>query len=173
MATYTGTMDPWGMTGVSDPWGTGYAGAVQAGGYGQMARRLQTTDIAMKSQREAEAARSARISSFQSFISPYLSGLGGTTSASGEPSAAQQALEASILSRGEESQGILSSALARRGIFGGGPSAAAAAKMQADIESNVALSRAQFEESEAQRQSQESMARQQVFSNLMGQLGAM
>lgn len=166
-------IDPWGMTGVSDPWGKGYVGAVQSGGYGQTARRLQTTDIAMKSQREAEAARSARISSFQSFISPYLSGLGDTPGTPGGPSTAQQALEASILSRGEESQGILASSLARRGIFSGGPSAAAAAKMQAGIESNVALSRAQFEEQEAQRRSQESIAKQQVFSNLMGQLGAM
>lgn len=93
------------------------------------------------------------------------------------PSSARQALEASILRRGKESQGALSSLLAKRGIYGGGPSAAAAAKLQAEIESNVALSSAQFAESEATRQSQERTARQQAFtsllSNITGQLGAM
>lgn len=154
----------------------------------EKARRQEKTQIArdirhmpLTLQREKEAARTARISQFQSFMSPIVSRFAtpqvGVTGTPGEPSAAQQALEATILRRGEEAQGTLSSQLAQRGIYGGGPSAAAATKLQADIESNVALSSAQFEEQEAQRRTQERIARRQAFSSLMGnitsQLGAM
>lgn len=152
---------------------------IQAAATTEAARIQAASNIQMQQQREA--ARTARISGFQSFMNPLIQQFA-TQGAipdrvPGEQTAAQKALEETILRRGEEAQGVLSSQMARRGIYAGGASAAAAAKMQAEIESNVALSSAKFEEQESQRRSQEKMSRQQAFSSLMSnisrQLGAM
>lgn len=93
--------------------------------------------------------------------------LGGSGGGDGSRSAAIEALEGSIERRGATAQGQLSSALAKRGIFRSGASGAASAQLTAGTEAEIAGMRGQFAESEAQRRSQEEMARLSALVNLM------
>lgn len=118
---------------------------------------------------EAEKNRKFRRESFSRFsasIKPLLAKLQGDNSETAGTGDAQQALTASIEQRGEQAQSALSSQLAKRGIFRGGASAAASAKLQGETEAAVAGQRAAFAESKSERRARERIARKQALSNV-------
>ena len=120
---------------------------------------------------EAERGRQFRRESFGRFqktITPLLAqfGTGGDGGGGNGDDSAQQALTASIERRGEQAQSRLSSQLAKRGIFRGGVSAAAAAKLEGETEAEVAGQRAQFAESKAERKARERIARKQSLAQI-------
>jgi hypothetical protein len=121
---------------------------------------------------EAERNRQFRRESFGRFqktIAPLLAqfGTGGDGGGgNGVDDDAQQALTASIERRGEQAQSALSSAAAKRGIFRGGASLAASAKLRGETEAAIAGQRAQFAESKAERKARERIARKQALSQI-------
>jgi hypothetical protein len=127
---------------------------------------------------QQQEAKSQAFERFRSFTAPYLQQLAGVSGGEtpGTLTESQEGVISGIQEKGQEAQGELATALSRRGIYGGGVSAAAAAKQAAETESNIFLARAQFEEQAAQRRQQERLARQQAFTSLFqstaGQLGA-
>ncbi len=73
--------------------------------------------------------------------------------------------------RGKQARGKLATAMAKRGIFRGGPSAAAEATLLGETEAGVAQARAGFAESAAERRARKQMARQQAFAQVLGGIG--
>lgn len=99
-------------------------------------------------------------------------GGGASFNADPESSPAVLAIQRFIEQRGEQHQGELSTAAARRGIFRSGPSLKAAAVSQGETEAQIAATRGQFVESARSRQLQDLISRRSTLSSLLGSLGS-
>jgi len=81
-------------------------------------------------------------------------------------------VEASIRRAGDKAQGQTASVLAKRNIFRSGPSAAAAALLQAETEASVAGARGEFFERGSERRDRRRASREQALTQIATQLAS-